>query len=612
MSIISKFIETDVLVIGGAGAAVMSAVRANREGLSVTLVSKGKLGKSGNTIMIGGGFGVDGEGAREVLGLTDANPAYTREKALEKLVYSGFFLGDQRLQKLFVDLGPKATGECLEWAKEAGQPFHYYPASVSWRSSGAVFGRAVARGVKKGHSIAVHEDIFIAELLKKDDRVAGALGIDIYSGDLVQFNARAVILASGGFQPFSLKNSNSDMTGDGIAMGIRAGAWVRDMEFLLYIPTILEPWYARGSILPFLLTFSPVLKNTKRTDLDGRELVFPPDEKYKVGPTTTKVNKALMAEFYGRGIYEQFAFHGNAFYYDYSAYTAEEIRKGLREFGDSYREFHREGYYNGSDLARLAEDIIKNSKRLKVSFGNEYSMGGIVVEPDFSVPGVPGLFAAGEVTGGTFGAFRSGDGLTEMLVHGYVAGESAAAYAKRTERMLPGDAEQKAAFILSPFTRLRGMSPIEARTRLEKICDEGFDFFRDEERLAGAYRKIIALHQSLQELSVPLADRRYNLEWLNSLIVRNLALLAEIGIYGALNRRESRGTHLRADFPGVNNKEYLFSFVASVPGGLVTGIPQPGSIVYEKRRPEAYHLPLVTENYPSVADFLAEKVLHGA
>jgi succinate dehydrogenase / fumarate reductase flavoprotein subunit len=604
VGVIAKIVESDVLVIGGAGAAVMSAVRAARLGVSVALAAKGKVGKSGNTVMIGGGFSVDGEGAREVLGLSEANPAYTRKKAFDKLVYSGFSLGDQRLQKLFVDLGPAAVGECLAWAKEAGQLFRFNPDSVGWFTSGAAFGKTVAQGVKGEKNIGVYEDILIAELLQKDNRVCGALGIDIYSGDLVQFNAKAVILATGGFQPFSLKNSHSDMTGDGIALGLRAGARVVDMEFLLFIGTILEPVHARGSILPFLLTFYRTALNPKKTDLDGRELFFPPEQKYKVGPLTGKVNKVLMADFFGRGIYEKLDTHGNAFYYDYSAYTDDEVRNGFRELAEGFSAFHRDGHYNGIDLRRLAEDIIKNNKRMKVSFGNEYSNGGIVVDTDFSAAGVPGLFAAGEVTGGTFGAFRSGDGLTEMLIHGYVAGASAAAFAKNTAALLPSDGEEKAAALLEPLNRSGGISPIETRIKLERICDEGFDFFRDGTRLARAYGEIVKLRQSLKELSAAPRERAYNLEWLNSVVVRNLALCAEIGIYGALNRKESRGSHLRADFPGVNNRDYLFSFAASLSGT--------GEIVYEKQRPEPYYLPLITEDYPSVSEYLAEKVLQGA
>ncbi|MDR1240045.1 MAG: FAD-binding protein [Treponema sp.] len=601
MGHISRVIESDVLVIGGAGAAAMSAVRASREGVSVVAVSKGKAGKSGNTIMIGGGFGVDGEGAREICGEAAANPEYTREKSFKKLAASGFYLGDQRLQKIYVDAGPPAVKECLDWAKAAGQLFCFNPAGCSWLTSGAAFGRTVAGGLAAQPGISVHEDVFIAELLSRDGQVCGALGIDIYSGEFVQYNAGAVILATGGYQPFSIKNSHSDMTGDGIALALRAGCRIVDMEFLLFIGTILEPLWARGSLIPFLFTipgFFPL--RARMTDLDGVELSFPPDPRYRVGPTSSKVNKLLMAEFYGRGIFEKIDTHGNAFYYDYSAYRDEEIRDAFRAFAGREKTWHREGFYNGIDLSRLAEDIIRNGKRMKAAFGNEYSMGGVVVEPDFST-GVPGLYAAGEVTGGAFGAFRSGDGLTEMLAHGYIAGVSAAAFAKSAKHHpVPADAEEKAGELLAPFSRPNGLSPAGARAELERICDEGFDFFREGKRLEKAYGEITELRKNLDGLSIPEKDRRYNLEWLNAVMARNLALCAESGIYGALNRKESRGTHLRADYPELNNRDFLFSFNAAL---------KDGRLVYSRERPRAWYLPLCESNYPSTAEYLADQVL---
>ena len=90
-------VTSDVLVIGGAGAAVMAAVSALRQGASVTLAAKGKVGKSGNTIMVGGSFGIDGESAREVCGEPQANQEYTRKKLFHKLVTSAFQIGDQRM-----------------------------------------------------------------------------------------------------------------------------------------------------------------------------------------------------------------------------------------------------------------------------------------------------------------------------------------------------------------------------------------------------------------------------------------------------------------------------------------------------------------------------------
>lgn len=607
MEEIYRVVTSDVLVIGGAGAAVMSAVRAAGNGASVTLVSKGKIGKSGNTIMIGGGFSIDGESAREICREEAANQEYTREKLFKKLVESGFYLGDQRIQRLFAEQGGYAVRECLAWAKDAEQLFAFNPQSCSWRTSGATFGKAVLQGRKETPSIEVFEDVVIVELLKSGDVVCGALGVEVYTGRFIQYNAKAVILATGGFQPFSLKNTHADMSGDGIGLALRAGARVVDMEFLLFIGTILEPVYAKGSILPFLMSIPAMFKlRPIMTDLDGKKLPFPSDDKYRVGPTSGKVNKLLMAEFYGKGIFEKFDTYGNAFYYDYSAYSDDEVRDAFRTFADLQNKWHRDGWYNGIDLMRLAEDVIKDGRRLKVGFGNEYSMGGVLINPDFSTD-LPGLFAAGEVTGGTFGAFRSGDGLTEMLVHGYVAGVSAAEYARAHGSLVPENLDKALASALSPLKHAGenlgtdSTDAVELRSELERICDEGFNFFRDGKRLEKADREITELYEKLTDLTVSTADRRYNLEWQDFFALRNLALCARIGIHAARNRRESRGTHLRADYPEVNNRDFLFNFVAR--------LDKDGSPLYEKKMPEPVYAPLDTENHLRVANFLAERVL---
>ncbi|MBS1483091.1 MAG: FAD-dependent oxidoreductase, partial [Clostridium sp.] len=100
-----SMVKSDILVIGGSGAGVMSAVTASREGAEVVLVSKGKVGKNGNAIMLGGSFGVDGQGARDVCGEADANQEYTAESLFEKMVACAFGLGNQELQKRFVEDG---------------------------------------------------------------------------------------------------------------------------------------------------------------------------------------------------------------------------------------------------------------------------------------------------------------------------------------------------------------------------------------------------------------------------------------------------------------------------------------------------------------------------
>ncbi len=594
-------VVSDVLVIGGSGAGVMSAVVAAREGANVVLVSKGKVGKSGNAIMLGGSFGVDGQGARDVCGETEANQEYTAESLFQKMVACAFGLGNQELQKKFVEDGPYAVKELLEWVKECGSTFVFAPKACRWRAGGVAFGRALKHGLESQKEIAAYEDIIISDLLTSGGKVCGAIGFHVFTGEITEFHAKAVILATGGWQPYELKNTDSDMTGDGVAMALRAGAKVKDMEFLLAIPTIQEPLYAKGSILPFQMTMPNIFPlRHKATDLDGEELVYSSEPRFKTNASNSKVKKLLYCAFYAPGMYAKWDTYGNRFYMDYSAYTDEEIREGFKTFYVNQHWWHGKNKYHHIDLQKLAEDIIANGKRLMCGFGNEYSMGGVSINKYFETD-VPGLYAAGEVTGGLFGAFRSGDGLTEMLANGLTAGKNAAIYAQGAPLLEPDNVDAALELLMAPRKKSEGVSPIEAWKKLEQISEVGFGFVRDGERLQKAYDEIVALRASLDDMAAPGPDQ-YNMEWINSVLIRNLALCTEIGIRSALDRKESRGCHLRVDEPQVDNEHYLFSWVASL---------QDGQPVYEKEVPEGTYLPLDTASYPSVLDCIAETILKG-
>ena len=596
-----SMVKSDILVIGGSGAGVMSAVTASREGAEVVLVSKGKVGKNGNAIMLGGSFGVDGQGARDVCGEADANQEYTAESLFEKMVACAFGLGNQELQKRFVEDGPYAVKELLHWVKECGSTFVFAPKACRWRAGGVAFGRALKRGLESQKEIPVYEDIMVSDLLTRDGKVCGAIGFNVYTGEIIEFRAKSVIMATRGWQPYELKNTNSDMSGDGIAMALRAGAKVKDMEFLLAIPTIQEPLYAKGSILPFQMTMPNIFPlRHKATDLDGKELPYSSEPRFKTNASNSKVKKLLYCAFYAPGMYEKWDTYGNRFYMDYSAYTDEEIRDGFRTFYENQHWWHGKDKYHHIDLQQLAEDMIANGKRLMCGFGNEYSMGGIVVNEKFETD-IPGLYAAGEVTGGLFGAFRSGDGLTEMLANGLTAGKNAAVYAKNAADLEPANLDKAEEFLVGPRKKSQGVSAIEAWKKLEQISEEGFGFVRDGRRLQLAYDHIRELRASLDQLAAPGADQ-YNLEWINSVIIRNLALCTEIGIYSALNRKESRGCHLRMDEQQVDNENFLFSWLAEL---------KDGELVYEKEVPIPTYLPLDTRNYPSVLDCIAETILKG-
>ncbi len=574
----------------------MSALAAAREGAKVTVISKGKIGKSGNTIMIGGGFSLDGPSARDLCGYEQANVAFTKEQLFDKLVTSSFYIGNQRIAKQYVEQGPYAVRECLEWAKQAGQDLFFIPAGNSWMSSGRSFGMTVRQGIKAEPGIAVYEDTTVSHLLLLGDTVVGAVGVNIYTGEVIQYNAKAVVIATGGYQPFSLKNSISDMTGDGIALALRAGASVVDMEFFLYLPTITKPGFARGSILPYLFTMPNFgALEPKVTDLDGKELPISAD--CATLPRTNKVNKIVYSYFWGKGVFEKYGQYGNRFYYDYSAYSDQDIFDMFERVSKAVSLWHTKGSYNGIDLKKLAEYIVNNGKRLEVGLGNEYSMGGISVTDDFSA-GVKGLYAAGEVTGGTFGAFRSGDGLVEMLAHGLTAGQSAARYAAGTQQLEPGNLEEALADLFAPLETAEGISPSYVHKLIERASDEGFNFFRSEDRLQAALTQIKGIRGQLGVLHTKTAERKYNMEWYDAITAKNLALCVEIGITAALNRRESRGCHMRADYPAIDNEKHLHNTYARL---------DKGEIVYWTKEPEAVYAPLDRAGYASIPEYIFSK-----
>jgi succinate dehydrogenase / fumarate reductase flavoprotein subunit len=153
--------------------------------------------------------------------------------------------------------------------------------------------------------------------------------------------------------------------------------------------------------------------------------------------------------------------------------------------------------------------------------------------------------------------------------------------------------------LTAPLNRTEGISPNETLNKLESICDIGFNFFRDGERLSKAYEEIRALRESLDQLAAP-GGTVYNLEWMNSVIVRNLALCAEIGIYSAMERKESRGCHVRTDYPEVNNRDYLFSFTASL---------KDGELSYGKIYPEPIYVELDRGIYPNLAECISKTIL---
>lgn len=549
---INRTVNTELLVVGGSGAAVTAAVYATRKNVKVLLVSKGKAGFSGNVIMAGGGMGIDGETGKNELHIDYADPSFTKEMLYDCIIKESFYLAEQDIVRQFVDAAPVVLKDYLDWAKKAGSKF--LPIQpCGWQAAGSHFAKALGQGLKETPEIEILEDTAVVELLKTDGRVTGAVAIEIYTGEIIQINAKCVVLATGGYQLQSLKNTTTDMTGDGQGMAYRAGAILSDMEFSLAFPTALVPENMRGSIYPYLFRRIPHVI----VDKGGKEEYIPPE--ILALSRESKLNKLTNCYYMGNIVAQgRGGPHGGAFW-DYSKATRKEKEQAFGEFYRRYSTWHKYGYYKGEDMHQV-EEMVMNNIPLEIGLGVEYSMGGVAVN-DKMETNVPGLLCAGEVTAGTFGACRVADGLMEMLCQGMQAGLTGAAFCRANTQADNDPAQaEKIARKLTAFFSNSGEEALELYAKIERSCDAGLGVIRCEAGLQQTLDELQEWKHLSQNTRVSCKSRAYNFEWLRAIQLENLLICAESSVRAALERRESRGCHMRSDYEEVNHDAYLHHY----------------------------------------------------
>ncbi|MDR1686416.1 MAG: FAD-binding protein [Desulfovibrio sp.] len=567
-----RFLQTDVVVAGGAGAGVTAALAAFRAGADVILVSKGKVGRSGNVVMAGGSLSVDGYSAKKVMGL-EADESISPEGWFDSLVKEGFYLSDQPVVEQFTSDGPAIVKEYIQWAQRANVPFKQLK-DGKWVSSGRNFALALKEGLRDAPGVEILEDTSVIDVLMRDGRPAGILALDIYRGELFVVLAKAVVLGTGGYQPFSLKNSVTDMTGDGVGIGFRAGADIADMEFLLSLPTAVAPPYLRGSILPYVLIVYCGLKGgawPQFRDAHGDLIAVPEEIMEKTAfYKGFKLIKLVCTYYWGEAIFHGRGTKNGGIFLDYSRYTPKQREEAVKGYFSVQGEYYATNHYKGDDISRVMDNL-RDGKGIETGLGFEYSCGGLLIDEHMRTT-VPGIFAGGETGSGTFGAMRVGDGLVEMLVQGYKAGESAAAFARNIEPGTP-DKESTRCCVeraYAPLRRKTGISPVLVQARIEKACDAGFGFRRTEAGLLAALKELRRIRtEDMPHMAVS-GGPRYNIEWLTALQMENLMVCVEHGVLAALERKESRGNHIRDDYPQVDHDTWTVRqiFTPMADGGI--------------------------------------------
>jgi succinate dehydrogenase / fumarate reductase flavoprotein subunit len=378
--------------------------------------------------------------------------------------------------------------------------------------------------------LEVFMECTVTRLLTEGGRVVGAFAYWRETGRFVTFRAKGVVIATGGIgKAYKITSNSWEYTGDGHALALGVGAELIDMEFFQFHPTgmVWPPGVMGLLVTEAVRGEGGLLRNSK-----GERFMERYDPKRMELSTRDMVARAIYTEVKeGRG-----SPHGGAFL-DISHKPAEVVKKKLPSMYHQFMEF-----------ANI--DITKGP--MEVGPTGHYVMGGVRVEADTGAATVPGLFAAGESSGGMHGANRlGGNSLSDLLVFGRRAGAGAAAYASKAPGHSPLDAAQISSAeseMLEPFERASGPDPYSIHRKLQDTMQSLVGIFRTEEDLAKGIAAVAALRREARSMRVE-GSRAFNPGWHLAHDLENMLKISEAVARCALQRKESRGAHARLDYP---------------------------------------------------------------
>lgn len=527
-------LQTDVLILGSGGAGLFAALHAQARApeLKVTVAVKGLLGKCGCTRMVQGGYNVA------------LAPGDSVERHFMDTIEGSKWLADQDLAWTLVST---AVERIRELENELGCFFDRNPdGSIHQKAfAGQTFDRTVHKGDLTGieiinrlaeqvwaRGIGRLEEHRAVELVKTPDgtAVAGVLMIDMRRGDFVFVQARAVLLATGGGPTmYRYHTPSGDKSCDGLAMALRAGLPLRDMEMVQFHPTgllagagtrmtgtVLEEglrgsggWLLNGDGERFMERYDPRGERATR-DIVSRSIF----REMRDGRTTP--NGGVWIQMHHLGV--------------------DKVRRQFKGMVERCADC-------GFDLAGGRVEVVPTA---------HYMMGGVVFRPDTHTP-LPGLFAAGEDTGGVHGANRlGGNGVANSTVFGGIAGDTMADWVRREGRFAdPDDAAITAAVdrAEAPLHRPPGdLEPL--REALYDCMWQDVGILRSAASLQRAQHTLDELDARLARTGVDTAGgRAFHLGWHDWLNLKSLIDVSRVITRSALAREDSRGAHFREDFP---------------------------------------------------------------
>lgn len=514
-------LTAQVVVIGGGGAGLVAALEARQAGAEVLLLNK-SLGASSCTSLSFGAFRV-------------ARSVPDREEHFTQTLVAGKFLNDRKLLKILVD----EAFDRVQNLEKYGVPLLHESPFFYVLGTAPFYGLKMTNPLQKATKelkVTSMEQTVALDLLKFQNTVCGVLAYDANQDALLVISARSVVLATGGAGAlYPLHDNSPRTTGDGFALAARAGAVLRDMEFVQFYPLgLVEGSIFRCIVPPFLGDHAPI-RNALGEDILVKYQI---QERPAAVMARDSLSQAMFREIKeGRG---------------FGPYLEFDLTKVPEKEWDQNPQVH---HYKKI----LLEKYPGLKRPLKIAPVCHHFMGGVVIDENCRTS-LPGLFAAGEVTGGVHGANRmGGNALSECVVFGALAGHQASQYAAWTRRYPVETCKiEKAKRLLAQW---RGKGPDspkssqEFKKHLAQIMFAKVGIIRNGEQLERAQKEVESLDEEAQTAMGCQGPR----EIIEVIELKNLITTARMVIRGALLRTESRGSHCREDYPETDNQRWLVS-----------------------------------------------------
>ncbi len=550
--------QYDVVVIGAGGAGLRAAIEAHEHGLRTALICKSLLGKA-HTVMAEGGVAA----AMGNVWAEDNWKVHFRDT-----MRGGKMLNNWRMAQLHAQESPDRVYELEAWGalfdrtsdgrilqRDFGGHRYARLAHVGDRTGLEIIRTLQQKTVSLG--IDVFMECKILQLLTDSEgRASSAVGYWRATGEMVSFNAKSFVIATGGIGRSWKYTTNSwESTGDGHALALWAGADLIDMECMQFHPTgMVWPLSVRGILVTegvrgdggilvntdgkrFMFDYIPEMFASETADseeegdrwyedhINNRR----PPELLPRDEVARSINSEVKA---GRGTP-----HGGVYLDIASRRSPEYIRRRLPSM-----------YHQFKELAGV--DI--TTEPMEVGPTCHYIMGGIRVDADSAATTVPGLFAAGEAAGGLHGANRlGGNSLSDLLVFGRRAGIGAAEYAKGrtgTPKVDEAEVDSVIAAATAPLSREDGESPYDIQHDLQEAMHTLVGIIRTESELEEALSTLSDLRERTAKVAVK-GGAAYNPGWNLATDLPSMMSVSTLVAQGALRRKESRGGHTRDDYP---------------------------------------------------------------